>query len=331
MRRRDFIPLLGGVAAAWPFAALARPTSGPPQLVGVLMSVAESDPVSKSEVAAFRNSLTKLGWIEGSNLRIELRWAAGDPDKIRTFAKELVDLRPDAILVRNTPAVRALVSEARTIPIVFVVVVDPIGLGLAQSLAHPGGNVTGFTVDDPSLGGKWIQLLKEIAPRTLRVALLFNPATAPSVESYASSIRAAAGSFGIQAIVAPVQTKEEIEGVIAVQARTPGGGLVVMPDLFTALNRELIIAHVDRYGVPAIYSDRKFAESGGLIAYGSDNVEEFRLAAGYIHRILNGAKPADLPIQQPSKYELVINLKAAKALGLDLPWPLQQIADEVIE
>ena len=331
MRRRDFIPLLGGVAAAWPFAALARPTSGPPQLVGVLMSVAESDPVSKSEVAAFRNSLTKLGWIEGSNLRIELRWAAGDPDKIRTFAKELVDLRPDAILVRNTPAVRALVSEARTIPIVFVVVVDPIGLGLAQSLAHPGGNVTGFTVDDPSLGGKWIQLLKEIAPRTLRVALLFNPATAPSVKSYASSIRAAAGSFGIQAIVAPVQTKEEIEGVIAVQARTPGGGLVVMPDLFTALNRELIIAHVDRYAVPAIYSDRKFAESGGLIAYGSDNVEEFRLAAGYIHRILNGAKPADLPIQQPSKYELVINLKAAKALGLDLPWPLQQIADEVIE
>jgi putative ABC transport system substrate-binding protein len=295
------------------------------------MSVAESDPVSKSEVAAFRNSLTKLGWIEGSNLRIELRWAAGDPDKIRTFAKELVDLRPDAILVRNTPAVRALVSEARTIPIVFVVVVDPIGLGLAQSLAHPGGNVTGFTVDDPSLGGKWIQLLKEIAPRTLRVALLFNPATAPSVESYASSIRAAAGSFGIQAIVAPVQTKEEIEGVIAVQARTPGGGLVVMPDLFTALNRELIIAHVDRYAVPAIYSDRKFAESGGLVAYGSDNVEEFRLAAGYIHRILNGAKPADLPIQQPSKYELVINLKAAKALGLDLPWPLQQIADEVIE
>ncbi len=284
MRRREFIPLLGGVVAAWPFAALARPKSDPLRLVGVLMSVAESDPISKSEIAAFQNSLTKLGWTEGSNLRIELRWAAGNPDKIRAFAKELIDLRPDAILVRNTPAVRAVVGEAKTIPIVFVVVVDPIGLGLAQSLAHPGGNVTGFTVDDPSLGGKWIQLLRQVAPRTVRVALLFNPATAPSVESYVPSIRAAAASFGIEASVAPVLVKDDIESVIAAQARTPGGGIVVMPDLFTALNRELIIAHVDRYGVPAIYSDRKFAESGGLIAYGSDNVEEFRLAAGYIHR-----------------------------------------------
>ncbi len=331
MRRRDFIPLLGGAAAAWPFAAFARPKSDPLRLVGVLMSVAESDPISESEVAAFQNSLTKLGWTEGSNLRIELRWAAGNPNKIRAFAKELIDLRPEAILVRNTPAVRAVVSETKTIPIVFVVVVDPIGLGLAQSLAHPGGNVTGFTVDDPSLGGKWIQLLRQVAPRTVRVALLFNPATAPSVESYVPSIQAAAASFGIEASVAPVQAKDDIESVIAAQARTPGGGLVVMPDLFTALNRELIIANVDRYGVPAIYSDRKFAESGGLIAYGSDNVEEFRLAAGYIHRILNGAKPADLPIQQPSKFELVINMRAAKALGLDVPSPLQQIADEVIE
>jgi putative ABC transport system substrate-binding protein len=330
MRRRDFIPLLGA-AAAWPFAALARPKSDPLRLVGVLMSVAESDPISKSEVAAFQNSLAKLGWTDGSNLRIELRWAAGNPDKIRAFVKELIDLRPEAILVRNTPALRAVVSETKTIPIVFVVVVDPIGLGLAQSLAHPGGNVTGFTVDDPSLGGKWIQLLRQVAPRTVRVALLFNPATAPSVESYVPSIRAAAASFGIEASVAPVQAKHDIESVIAAQARTPGGGLVVMPDVFTALNRELIIANVDRYSVPAIYSDRKFAESGGLIAYGSDNVEEFRLAAGYIHRILNGAKPADLPIQQPSKFELVINMKAAKALGLDVPSPLQQIADEVIE
>jgi putative tryptophan/tyrosine transport system substrate-binding protein len=331
MRRRDVIPLLGGAAAAWPFAALARPMSDPLRLVGVLMSVAESDPISKSEVAAFQNSLTKLGWTEGSNLRIELRWAAGNPDKIMAFAKELIDLRPEAILVRNTPAVRAVVSETKTIPIVFVVVVDPIGLGLAQSLAHPGGNVTGFTVDDPSLGGKWIQLLRQAAPRTVRVALLFNPATAPSVESYVPSIQAAAASFGIEARVAPVQAKDDIESVIAAQAHTPGGGLVVMPDLFTALNRELIVANADRYGVPAIYSDRKFAESGGLIAYGSDNVEEFRLAAGYIHRILNGAKPADLPIQQPSKFELVINMKAAKALGLDVPPALQQIADEVIE
>ncbi len=331
MRRRDFILLLGGAAAASPLGALARPKSDPPRRVGVLMSVAESDPISKSEVAAFQNSLAKLGWMEGTNLQTELRWAAGDPDKIRAFAKELIDLRPDAILVRNTPAVRALVSEARIIPIVFVVVADPIGLGLAQSLAHPGGNVTGFTVDDPSLGGKWIQLLREIAPRTVRVALLFNPATAPSVESYVPSIRAAAASFGIEVSVAPVQAKDEIEGVIAAQARTQGGGLVVMPDLFTALNRELIIAYVDRYGVPAIYSDRKFAESGGLIAYGSDNVEEFRQAAGYIHRILNGVKPADLPIQQPSKFELVINMKTAKVLGIDVPSPLQQIADEVIE
>jgi putative ABC transport system substrate-binding protein len=330
MRRREFITLIGSASVAWPLAALAQ-QPGRVRRIGVLMSVVETDPASQSEVAAFRDALTKLGWTEGGNLRIELRWGAGDADKIRTLAKELVDLRPDAILGRNTPVIAALARETRTIPIVFVLVFDPIGLGLTESLSHPGGNFTGFTVEDTALGSKLMQLLKEIAPRTVRVALLFNPATSLRLQSYLPSLQAAASSFAIEASAAPVHERDEIEGVIAAQARKAGGGLVVVPDIFNTTNRDLIIALAARYGLPAIYFDRKFAESGGLIAYGSDNVEEFRQAAGYIDRILKGAKPADLPIQQPTKYELVINLKTAKALGLALSSGLLSIADEVIE
>jgi putative ABC transport system substrate-binding protein len=273
----------------------------------------------------------KLGWTEGSNLRIELRWSAGDPDKMTTFAKELVALQPDAILGQSTPVINALARETQTIPIVFAAVADPIGNGFATSLAHPGGNITGFTSLDSGIGGKWVGLLKEIAPRTVRVALLFNPATAGPIKFYMPSIQAAAASFAILVSAAPVHVKDEIEGVIAAQARDPGGGLIVMPDPFNAANTDLIIAPAARYGIPTIYFDRRFAKSGGLISYGIDFVELYRQAAGYIDRILKGAKPGELPIQLPTNFELVINKKTAKALGLTVPLTLQASADEVIE
>jgi putative tryptophan/tyrosine transport system substrate-binding protein len=329
MRRREFITLVGG-AAAWPLAARAQ-QGGAVRLIGVLMGSAEGDAVARSDVAAFRDALTKMGWSESSNLRIELRWSAGDPDRMKAFAKELVDLRPDAILSENTPVTAALVRETRTIPIVIVVVADPIGSGFAASLARPGGNITGFTVQTSALGGKWVELLKEIAPPTVRMALLFNPATAAPLQFFMPSIQAAASSVAIQISNAPVYAKDEIEGVIAAQARNPGGGVIVMPDTFNAVNRELIVALALRYGVPAIYYNRIFSESGGLIAYGTDFTGQFHEAAGYIDRILKGAKPADLPIQTPTKYELIVNLKTAKALGLTVPPLMLGRADDVIE
>jgi putative tryptophan/tyrosine transport system substrate-binding protein len=329
MRRRDFVTLIGG-AAAYPLAARAQ-QSDRMRRIGVLMGFAESDPTAQSWVAAFRDALAKLGWSEGNNLRVELRWGAADPDRIRTLAKELVDLRPDAIFDQTTPVTGALARETQTIPIVFVYVADPIGSGFAPSLARPSGNITGFTYLEPTMGGKCVGLLKEIAPRTTHVALLSNPATAPPLEFYMPSIQAAASSFAVAATTAPVHAKDEIEGVIAAQARDPGGGLLVMPDVFNDANRELIIALAARSGVPAIYPRPEFAESGGLIAYGADLTEQFRQAAGYIDRILKGTNPGDLPIQQPTKFELVINVKTAKALGLSIPQSMLLLADKVIE
>jgi putative ABC transport system substrate-binding protein len=285
----------------------------------------------QSYVAAFRVALAKLGWTEGGNLRIELRWGATDPDGIRTFAKELVEQRPDVIVGMTSGVISALARETRTIPIVFAAVIDPIGNGFAASLAHPGGNITGFTVLDSAIGGKWVELLKQIAPRTERVALLFNPATAPPIQSLVASIQTAASSIAVQASIAPVHAKEEIEGVIAEQARTPGGGLIVMPDPFNRRNRDLIISLTARYGVPAIYYARSLVESGGLIAYSDDYGEGLRQAAGYVDRILKGEKPGNLPLQAPTKYELVINMKTAKALGLTVSNSMQLLADEVIE
>jgi putative ABC transport system substrate-binding protein len=329
MNRREFITLIGGAAATWPLAARAKQPDRIP-LIGVLMGYAQSDPAAQSQVAAFRSALTKLGWTEG-NLRIELRWGATDADSNRTLAKELVDLQPDAILGQTTPVIGALTRETRTVPIVFVNVADPLASGFVTSLARPSGNVTGFALYDSALGGKWVGLLKEIAPRIVRAALLFNPATAPPFNVFMSSIQTAASSFALQASAAPVHAKDEIEGVIATQARNPGSGLIVMPDSFNVANRELIIALAARYSVPATYTNRSFAESGGLISYGTDFAEEFRQAAGYLDRILKGAKPVDLPIQLPTKFELVINLKTAKALGLAIPQTLLATADEVIE
>jgi putative tryptophan/tyrosine transport system substrate-binding protein len=306
MRRRDFAAALGGAAVAWPLAARAQQPDRV-RLIGVLMAYAQSDRVAQSWLATFRGALTKLGWTEGSNLRTELRWSAGEADRMITLAKELVDLRPDAIFGVGTPVIGALARETRTIPIVFTGVSDPIGSGFVANLAHPGGNITGFTVNDPSLGGKWVELLKEIVPRTVHVALLFNPATAVPLQFFMPSIQAAASSFAVEVNAAPVHTKDEIEDVIAAQARNPGGGLIVMPDVFNDANRELITALAARYGMPAIYFNRFMSESGGLISYGDARGEEFRLAAGYIDRVLKGEKPADLPVQAPTKFELVIN------------------------
>jgi putative tryptophan/tyrosine transport system substrate-binding protein len=330
MRRRAFITLVGLTALAWPLTVRGQHAGGM-RRIGVLMAFEESDSTAQFWFATFRAALAKLGWTEGSNLRIELRWSAADLDKIRTFAKELVDLRPDAIFSQSTPAIGVLARETRTIPIVFAGVTDPIGAGFAANLAHPGGNITGFTVNDPAVGGKWVELLKQIAPRTVRVALLFNPATAVPLQFSMPSIQAAASSFPIEVTGAPVHTKDEVEGVIAAQARSPGSGLIVMPDAFNDTIRELIIALAARYGVPAIYYNRFFSEPGGLISYGEARVEQFRLAAGYIDRILKGENPADLPVQAPTKFELIINLKTAKALGLTIPDKLMALADEVIE
>jgi putative ABC transport system substrate-binding protein len=330
MKRREFITLVGGAATMWPFAARAQ-HSDRTRLIGVLTGYPESDPPAQSWLAAFRDALTKLGWNEGSNLHIEPRWGGGNADKIGTLANELIKLRPDAILGVTTPVIGALARETQTIPIVFVLSLDPIGSGFAASLAHPGGNITGFTGNDPTIGGKWMELLKEIAPRTVRVALLFNPATAPPLQSQIASVKAAASSFAVEVSVAPVHAKDEIEGVIAAQARNSGGGLIVMPDTFAGTNSDLIIALAARYGVPTIYNNPNFPESGGLISYGTDFPELFHQAAEYIDRILKGAKPGELPIQLPTKYELVINLKAAKALGLTIPESVNSLANKVIE
>jgi putative ABC transport system substrate-binding protein len=329
MRRREFTGLVLGTAMAWPFASRAQ-QSGRVLLIGVLMGFAESDPIAQSMVAAFRSALPKLGWTEGSNLRIELRWAGPDPDRADALAKELAGLRPDAVLGQTTPVVRALAREMPNNPIVFVTVSDPIGSGFAVSLARPGGNITGFTVDDSALGGKWVELLMQIAPGTAHVALLFNP-TGPPLQFFMPSIQAAASSSKVDVRVAAVSSKDEIEGAIAAQARDPGGGLIVMPNAFNTTNRELIIALANRYRVPAIYFSAYGAQSGGLIGYGSDYAEQARQAAVYVDRILKGTKPTDLPVQAPTKFELVINLKTAKALDLQPSANLLALADEVIE
>jgi len=328
MRRREFIKLVGSATAGWPLVARAQQPE-PVRRIGVLMAVADAS--GQSYVTAFRGALTKLGWAEGSNLRIELRWSAGDADRIRTLAKELVDLRPDVIVGQGTPAIAALGRETQTIPIVFANVADPIGSGFVVSLARPGGNSTGFMTDNSALGGKWVQLLKEIAPRTVRVALLFNPATAVPLKFYMPSVQAAASTSGIEVNATPVQAKDEIEGVIAAQARDQGGSLIVMPDPFNAANREQIIFLAARYRVPAMYFRREFADAGGLIAYANDFAQQFPQAAAYVDRILKGAKPADLPVQAPTKFDLVINLKTAKSLDLDVPFGMQQRADALIE
>jgi ABC-type uncharacterized transport system substrate-binding protein len=330
MRRREVITLIGG-AAAWPLAARAQQGERV-RRIGVLMGYAESDREAQAWVAAFQEGLQKLGWAEGRNIRINTRWAPpGDAESRQRFAKELVALQPDLILSYNTPTTAALLQQTRTIPIVFVSVSDPVGSGFVASFQRPGGNVTGFTNIEPTMAGKWLELLKEIAPRVNRVAFLFNPATAPYNESFLNSFKAAAASFAMEATAAPVHNTSELESVVAALARVPNGGLIAMTDSFLNVHRAEIISLAARYRLPAVYAYRFFTELGGLLSYGNDPLDNLRRAATYADRILKGAKPSELPVQAPVKFELVINLKTAKALGLDVPLFLQQRADEVIE
>jgi putative tryptophan/tyrosine transport system substrate-binding protein len=330
MRRREFTALVGGAIAAWSPAVRAQQQSDKIPLIAMLMGFAESDPVAQSMATTFRSALARLSWIEDRNVRVELRWAGPDLDRINVLAKELAALHPDAILGQTTPVVRALAREMPTKPIVFIIVSDPIGSGFAANFARPGGNITGFTVDESAEGGKWVQLLKQIAPDTVRMALLFNPA-GPPLQFFMPSIQAAASSLNVQTSVVAVRGKDEIEGVIAGQARDLGGGLIVLPNAFNTTNRETIIELAARHRVPAIYFNAYCARSGGLIGYGSDYAEQSRQAAGYVDRILKGTKPAELPVQAPTKFELVINLRTAKGLGLSVPPTLIATADDVIE
>jgi putative ABC transport system substrate-binding protein len=274
--------------------------------------------------------LQKLGWTEGRNIRIDTRWVAFDAELRQRFARELVALQPDLILSQGTPTTADLMLQTRTIPIIFATVTDPVGSGFVASLGHPGGNVTGFTLSEPTMAGKWVELLKEIAPRVNRVALLFNPVTAPYADYFLKPFQAAGLSFAVEAIAAPFRDTSELESVAA-QVREPNGGLIVMPDSFTEARRVEIISLAARYHLPAVYAYRLFTKLAGLLSYGVDLTDNFRRAATYIDRVLKGEKPADLPVQAPVKYELTINLKTAKALGLDVPFLLQQRADEVIE
>jgi putative ABC transport system substrate-binding protein len=330
MRRREFIALLGGAALALPRVARAQEPGGM-RRIGVLMAYAESDREGKAWLAAFREGLEKLGWTEGRNIRIDTRWATADVELMQRFAKDLVALQPDLILTQNTPTTAAMLQQTRTIPIIFASVSDPIGSGFVASFPRPGGNVTGFIPLEPTLAGKWVELLKEIAPRVNRVAFLFSPATEPFAEYYLNPFKAAAASFAVEAIAALVRDTSELESVMAAQARAPNGGLMMMPDSFLNVHRTEVISLAARYRLPAVYPYRFFAELGGLLSYGNDPPDNFRRAASYADRILKGAKPSELPIQAPVKFELVINMKAAKALGLDVPAQLQQRADAVIE
>jgi putative ABC transport system substrate-binding protein len=331
MKRRQFITLLGGATAAWPLAARAQQPDGVRQ-IGVLMGYAESDSDAQARVAAFRDGLQKLGWAEGRNIRIDTRWPIpADLESMQRFAKELVALQPDVILSHITPTTAALLQQTRTIPIVFATVADPVGSGFVASFSRPGGNATGFTSIEPTMAGKWLELLKEIAPRLARVALLFNPVTAPYAEYFLNPLKSAALSFGVEVTAAPVRHTSELESVVAAQAREPNSSLIVTPESFTHVHRAEITSLAARYGLPAVYPFRQFSEVGGLLSYGNDEHDNFRRAAIYVDRILKGAKPSELPVQAPVKFELVINLKTAKALGLDVPLSLQQRADKVIE
>jgi putative ABC transport system substrate-binding protein len=328
MRRRQFITLLGG-AAAWPLAARAQPAERM-RRIGVLLSFAANDPEAQLRVAALEKGLLDLGWVKGRNLRIEYRWA-DSADVLPTHATELVRMAPDLILANSTPVMAALQQQRPAMPIVFTQVTDPVGQGLVSNLARPGGNLTGFTLFEFSIGSKWLETLKEIAPRIARVALVFNPETAPYADLFRRPVEAAAPSFAVAPVSAGVRTLAELEQVVDAFAREPNGGLMVLPDVTTTNHRAQIIALAARHRLPAVYPFRFFAASGGLLSYGTDAADVFRRAASYVDRILKGTPPGELPVQAPAKYELVINLKTAKALGLDLPPTLIARADEVIE
>ena len=328
MKRREFITLLGG-AAAWPLAARAQQAERV-RRIGVLMSMAADDPEGQPRITALAQGMRELGWAVGRNLQIDYRWAAGDPDRIRKYAAELVALAPDVILANSTPLVAALQQATPTVPIVFVGVADPVGAGLVQSLARPGNNSTGFIVFEYGISGKWLELLKDIAPGVTRVAVLQDPTQGGGSSAFAV-IQAAAPSLGVEVTPVNLRDAPEIERALADFARTSNGGLIVTGSALSNVHHKLIITLAARHKLPAIYFERSFSAGGGLISYGSDYIDHYRRAAGYVDRILKGEKPANLPVQAPTKYELVINLKTAKTLGLEVPPTLLARADEVIE
>jgi putative ABC transport system substrate-binding protein len=328
MRRREFIALLGGAAAS-PLAARAQQPDRMRRM-GVLMPFAENDPDAQANVTAFREALQKLGWTDGRNLRIDHRWGSADPERVRTYAIELVGLKPDVVLAASALALQPLQQETRSIPIVFTQISDPLGSGFVASLGHPGGNITGFTPSEFSMHGKLLELLKEVAPDVTRVAVLLTPDQIPQAGMW-RAIEALAPTFRVQLTAAPVRDAAEIERSIDGFAREPNGGLIVLPSGPSIVHRTLIVALAAQHRLPAAYTYRQFVTAGGLISYGIDLADEYRQAASYVDRILRGEKPSDLPVQQPTKFELIINLRTAKAIGLKVPPTLLGLADEVIE
>ena len=325
--RREFLATLG--AAAWPLAARAQP-SDRMRHIGVLMSVAADDPEAPARVGVLSQGLAELGWTIGRNVRIDYRWYAGNADAARKYAAELLALAPDVVVASGTLGVTAIQQDTRPVPIVFALVADPVGAGVVNSLARPDGNATGFMLYEYSLTGKWLELLKQIAPRTTRAAVIREQANAAGIAQF-GAIQALAPSLGVQVSPVNVRNANEIESGIATFARTANGGLIVTGSATATIHRHLILKLAAQYNLPAIYANRPSVVDGGLISYGPDRVDEYRRAASYIDRILKGEKPADLPVQAPTKYELVVNLKTAKALGLDVPTTVLARADEVIE
>jgi ABC-type uncharacterized transport system substrate-binding protein len=330
MKRREFITLLGGAAAAWPFAARAQQPERM-RRIGVLVSAVEGDPRGLESITAFAQGLAELGWTVGRNVRIEYRWGAGDLDRFRRYAAELIALSPDVVLASGGSIVGAFQQASRTVPIVFVTTVDPVGGGWVESLSRPGTNATGFASFEFSMSGKWLELLKEIAPGVKRVAVIRDPLV-PAGSGGLAAIQTVAPSLGVELTPIGVRDAGEIEHAIAAFARGSNGGLILVgPTSSVQRHRDLIVALAARHRLPAVYANRQFVTGGGLISYAPDSVEQYRRAAGYVDRILKGERPADLPVQAPVKYELVINLKTAKALGLEVPPTLLARADEVIE
>ena len=329
MRRREFITILGGAAAGWPLAVRAQ-QSDQVRRIAVLAGAAEDDPEAQESMVAFRRGLQQLGWTVGRNVQIDYRWSAGDADRRRKYAAELVALAPDVILASGGSIIAPLLQATHTVPIVFTLVVDPVGNGFVDSLARPGGHVTGFTNFEYGLTGKWVELLKEIAPGVTRAAVIRDPAISSGIGQLAA-IQSAASPLGIEVSSVNMRDAGELERAIVAFARSANGGLIVTAAALTNVHRNLIITLAARHKLPAVYPWRFFVTSGGLISYGPNFIEQHRQAAGYIDRILKGEKPADLPVQAPTKYELVINLKTAKALGLTVPPTLLARADEVIE
>jgi putative ABC transport system substrate-binding protein len=327
MRRRDFITLLGG-AAAWPLAALAQQ---PPRMrrVGVLSTTPPDDPESTARTAAFLQTMQELGWTDGRNVRIEMRWG-GNAERLRRYAAELVALAPDVILTNGSVGIAAVLAATRTIPVVFVQVTDPVGAGLVESLARPGGNATGFTLFEFSASGKWVELLKQIAPAVTRAAVLRDPTSLAGLGQFAA-VQSAASLLGVELRPVDIREAEGIERAVTAFAQAPNSGLIIANSQFAFVHRELIIALAARYRLPAVYPYRSLVVGGGLVSYGTDSADSYRQGARYVDRILKGEKPADLPVQEPVKHELVLNMKTARALGLDVPASVLVRADEVIE